>query len=53
MKRILIVLTIGVYLIAIGALGMAYYQRLADSGFFITPPMAPQQEFVQPHSHSY
>jgi hypothetical protein len=38
MKGILIALTIGVYLIAIGALGMAYYQRVADSGIFIQYP---------------
>jgi hypothetical protein len=38
MKAILIALTIGVYLVAIGALGMAYYQRVADSGIFIQAP---------------
>lgn len=37
MKRILIILTIGVYLAAAGTLWMAYEQKRANSGIFIDP----------------
>jgi hypothetical protein len=48
MKIILAIMTLGVYLVAVGTIWMAYEQRIANSGFFISPPSAPIQQFVQP-----